>query len=190
DVGLVAERLERGLGHRPSQWLLIGSWRMALAAYDVILMSAVLQIALAPLMAFYFHRAVILGLPANALVVPLHALLLPLAGAALLSSYLSVLMAKVFATAAGFCLHATNKVVERLAHWQPAGIEIGDLRAATPAFIAIAVAAATFVFVICALRWKRLAVPALLAFAAAAVASCFSASPQVRAGAAEITVID
>src|SRR5205814_9042096 len=122
DLRLVVERLARWLGERLSRWLLVGGCRVALAAYDIVLLSAVLQIALAPLMAFYFHRAVILGLPANALVVPLHALLLPLAVAAMLAGYLSVPMAKILATVAGVFLHATNAAVEGLAHWQPGGI--------------------------------------------------------------------
>ena len=190
DLRLVAERLARWLGQPLSPFVMIGAWRLVLAAYDIVLLSAVLQIALAPLMAVYFHRAVVLGLPANALVVPLHALLLPLAGGALLASYLSLPMARMFAAGGGLLLHATNTAVERLAHWQPAGIAIGDWRVATPTAMGIAVAAATFVIAICALRWKKVVAAALLAFAVASVASCFSAGPRLRAGAAEITAID
>jgi competence protein ComEC len=190
DLRLIAERLARWLGRPVAQWAMIGGWRMVLGIYDVLLLSAVLQIAVAPLMAFYFHRAVILGLPANALVVPLHALLLPLAGAALLASYLSVPMATILAAVPGSCLHATNTVVERLAHWHPAGFAIADMRVATPTVIATAIAAGTFVLLICALRWKKLAAPALLALTATSVATCFSASPHLRAGSAEITAID
>src|SRR5207244_495142 len=93
-------------------------------------------------------------------------------------------------------------VAERLARWlgQPLSpfVMIGAWRLVLAAYdtvllwavLAIAVAAATLVIAICALRWKKVVVAALLAFAAASVASCFSAGPRLRAGAAEITAID
>src|SRR5207245_9534973 len=99
----------------------------------------------------------------------------------------SLPMARMFAAGGGLLLHATNTAVERLAHWQPAGMAIGDWRVATPTAMAIAFAAATLVIAIGALRWKKVVIAALLAFAMASEASCFSAGPRMRRGPAAVT---
>ena len=60
--------------------------RLLLIAFEFLLISAVIQIGLVLPMAFYFHRAMIVGLPANILAVPLTELVMVAAILALVSS--------------------------------------------------------------------------------------------------------
>ena len=55
--------------------MLAGTARTLLGVGELLLISVVMQIGLALPMAYYFHRATVVGLPANMLVVPLMELL-------------------------------------------------------------------------------------------------------------------
>ena len=78
---------------------LAGCWLVAartlLGVGELLLISVVMQIGLALPMAYYFHRATVVGLPANMLVVPLMELLMPAAVAAMALGYVSHALAKV-----------------------------------------------------------------------------------------------
>ena len=54
-------------------------------AWELLFVSAVMQMGLALPMAYYFHRATTVGLPSNVIVVPLTQLMMPAAVAALAS---------------------------------------------------------------------------------------------------------
>ena len=60
-----------------------------LAAWELLFVSAVMQMGLALPMAYYFHRATTVGLPSNVIVVPLTQLMMPAAVAALALGYVS-----------------------------------------------------------------------------------------------------
>jgi competence protein ComEC len=157
----------------------------------VVLISVVLQLALALPMAFYFHRAVTLGLPANAAVVPLHALLLPLAAMAMGASYVWPAFAHMIAVVPAALLHATNLVVERLAHWRVQGLWIGDVRVATPTLLPMLFAAAALVLTLFAARKRAAMVAAsLVALLGAGVWIAWPPKPQLRRGLLEITALD
>lgn len=191
DLRLIAQRFARFAGSRPATFLLLTACRTVLAAFDVIVISAILQIALALPMAFYFHRAVTLGIPANSLVVPLHSLLLPLAAAAVAASYISVRLAQPLAWCAAALLHSTNHVVEALAHWQLWSIRVGDVRVPTPAVAISLLAAAAFISALLAARKSaKLSAFSLAALTLLACALAFPVHPAVHAGVLEITVID
>ena len=191
DLRMIALRLARFIGPTLSKVLLLLGWRGALAVFDVIVLSAVLQIALALPMAFYFHRAIALGIPANSVVVPLHSLLLPVAASAVAVSYLSLAPAQMMAGAAALLLHATNHVVETLAHWQVWDFSVGDMRVPTPRLIISLLTASAFVFALWAVRrnW-RLAAISLAALAALACTLLLPVHPAIHAGTLEITAID
>ena len=70
DLRLIAGRLARFLGQPWSLRLVRGITIVCLATFDLLLVSAVMQMGLALPMAYYFHRATTIGLPANIAVVP------------------------------------------------------------------------------------------------------------------------
>jgi competence protein ComEC len=191
DLRLVATRLARVLGRTPATWLMAATCRAEIAIFDLLVLSSVLQLALAAPMAFYFHRAIALGLPANTAVVPLHSLLLPAAAAAVLLAYGSARVAHVFASATTVLLHATNRVVEALAKWNPHGLPIGDWRLATPHFAALIFSAVAIAFAVMAMqRSKKLVVAGLVLLLAAATWVCLPPMPSITAGELEMTAID
>lgn len=191
DVRMMKARLAAFLGMRAAEWAMVGGAKAALAIYDVLLISLVLQLGLALPMAFYFHRAVTLGLPANVVVVPLHALLLPAAALAVAASYVSIAFAQAMALAPAALLHATNLVVERLAHWRFAGTSIGDVRVATPMFLPELFAVGALIFaLLVARRRAAMVVTSLVALLAAAVWIAWPPRPQLRTGVLEITALD
>jgi competence protein ComEC len=89
DLHFIAARLARFIGEPSSRRLIRFTTKAGLAAFELFFISAVMQMGLALPMAFYFHRATTVGLPANLLVVPLTEVMMPAAIAALASGYLS-----------------------------------------------------------------------------------------------------
>lgn len=191
DLRMMKARVSALIGARVSEWTIVGGGQLALATYDVLLISIVLQLALALPMAFYFHRAVTLGLPANVVVVPLHGLLLPAAALAVAASYISMVWAQAMALAPAALLHATNFAVERLAHWRVAGLWVGDVRVATPALVPILFSAVALLFALLAARRRTaMAIASFLALIVAAVWIAWPPKPQLRPGVLEITALD
>jgi competence protein ComEC len=152
----------------------------------------VIQLALALPMAFYFHRAVALGLPANTFVVPLQALLAPPAALAILLGYVSAALANIPAALAALALHWTNAVVGVAARAQLWGTKVSDARVATPEFISALAAAAAFAVALVLVRRKRWLMNTGLAglCASAAWISLVPTAPHLRPSTLEITAID
>ena len=73
------------VGKKWSRRLVRSAAAVFLAAWELLFVSAVMQMGLALPMAYYFHRATTVGLPANLAVVPLTQLMMPAALAALTS---------------------------------------------------------------------------------------------------------
>ncbi len=69
DLRMVSKRLERFLGRRVPLPALNGAMRTLLGASQLIVISAIMQVGLALPMAYYFHRATVIGMPANMMVV-------------------------------------------------------------------------------------------------------------------------
>jgi competence protein ComEC len=67
DLRMIADRLQRFVGRRPLPAMAFAG-RVILGAAELLLISIVMQIGLALSMAYYFHRATVMGLPANMLV--------------------------------------------------------------------------------------------------------------------------
>ena len=59
-----------------------------LSTYEVLCVAALMQAGLALPMAYYFHRATVMGIPANSLAVPLTGVLMPFAVSAVALSYI------------------------------------------------------------------------------------------------------
>ncbi len=127
DLRMIAGRLQRFAGRRiPLPALAVAS-RTLMGAGELLLISVVMQIGLALPMAYYFHRATVVGLPANMLVVPLMELLMPAAVAAMALGYVSQALARIPVLIAGFALEGIAGTVRWLG-----GLRVADLRVPTP----------------------------------------------------------
>ncbi len=187
DLRMVIDRMARALGKRLSRIWVLGGFSACLSVFDVLLVSAVMQVSLALLMAVYFHRATAMALPANALAVPLSGILMPACIVAFFIGLFSPLAAKPAAVVAGWTLHAITGSIGYLGHLRAA-----DTRVATPSVVVCALAAIAFAIAVLAARRRSLvAVASLLPLLAMALwIAAVPPTPQVHLGKMEYTVID
>lgn len=187
DLRMIVERLARLIGVRMSSLLLRGTIKAVLYAYDVVLISAVAQVALALPMAVYFHRATVVGLPANTVVVPLTGLLMPSATAAVALAYISPWLAKPVAVIAAWWLDGITGSVRLLG-----ALPMADVRVPSPAWTAAVFAVAASAFCLWTARQRRLVAGSGLAalILGATWLSLMPARPQIRPGLLEVTAID
>ncbi|MDP9266875.1 MAG: competence protein ComEC family protein, partial [Acidobacteriota bacterium] len=191
DLRMLAERLGRFLGTRHgvkrAQWLLVNSARVLLTVWDTLLVSAVMQVALALPMAWYFHRAMVVGLPANILVTPLVAVMVPLAALTALVALVSTPVAAVLAVPVSVLLGLMLRVLQALG-----ALRAADTRVATPATLVVVGTVATLLLVLFAVRRSRyFALAGVVALTASAAWIAFvPPRPQLRPGVLEVTAID
>ncbi len=187
DLRLIAGRLARFLGTPASLRLVRALVIVCLASFELLLVSAVMQAGLALPMAYYFHRATTIGLPANVAVVLLTQLLMPAAILTVGLAYISPVLAKLPALLTAFALQAITGTVHSLG-----GLRLADLRVATPSLVIIAASSVALVLaMVFARRRMLLAVSGLLALLLASLALAFvPPKPQTRAGVLEVTSID
>jgi competence protein ComEC len=146
--------------------------------YEITLVSAVVQTGIALPMVVYFHRVGLSGLSANAFVVPIMGLAVPVGFVAVFTGWRWV------ARMGGGLLWLSHKVVAWHAHIEP------DWRIPTPpVWVAVAFSAALVAAALARGRWWRGA-------AAAAVALTLTLllwhpfPPEIHAGELEMTAID
>jgi len=187
DLRLIAERLARFFGRPWSLRLVCGSSLTCLRIFELLLVSAVMQMGLALPMAYYFHRATTIGLPANLAVVPLMHLLMPAAILTVGLHPVSPLLARLPALPATFALQAITGTVHGLG-----GLRLADLRVATPSPLMMSLSTAALILAMILVRRRALfAVMGLLALLLASLALAFVApNPKTRAGSLEVTSID
>jgi len=187
DLRLIAGRLSRFLGKTGSLHLVRGVTIVCLRTFELLLISAVMQMGLALPMAYYFHRATTIGLPANVAVVPLTQLLMPAAVLTVGLGYLSLTLAKLPALLTSFALHTITGTVHGLG-----GLRLADLRVATPSVMMMSAATAALVLaMVLARRRALLAVTGLAALLVSSLALAFvPPHPQTQAGLLEVTSID
>jgi competence protein ComEC len=187
DLRLIAGRLARFIGSRWSLRLVRGTTIFFLRTFELLLVSAVMQMGLALPMAYYFHRATTIGLPANIAVVPLTQILMPAAILTITVGYISPFLAKIPALLTAFALQAITGTVHGLG-----SLRLADLRVPTPSLLMIlATSSALILAMIFARRRALVALIGLLALLAASLALAFFApKPQTRAGILEVTSID
>jgi competence protein ComEC len=187
DLRMVAGRLQRFLGKRLPLIMLSVIARVLLVGCEFLLISMVLQAGFALPMAYYFHRATLVSLPANVLAVPLTEIIMVAAIVALLTSYVSLALAKFPAIVGGSALHAMNGSVRWLG-----ALRIADTRVPTPQLTVILLGSGALVLAMILSRRRRLFVAAgwalltLSAFWICAVPP----HPQARPGVLELTAID
>jgi competence protein ComEC len=160
---------------------------LVLAAYEVMLISALMQVALALPMAWYFHRATTLALPANAIVIPLTEILMPAATLAVALAYISITLARLPALIAGLALEGITGTIHLVG-----SLRLADLRVPTPT-LALAVAAALAFGLALAVtrRCRWLAAGGLAALLGSALwITVIPPRPNWRPGVLEVTAID
>ena len=187
DLRMITSRLQPFLGVRIPSLLLTGAARLLLLCGEFLVISLVLQVGFALPMAYYFHRATIVSLPANVLAVPLAQVAMIASLAAVAITYASFAAARVPAVIAGVSLHAMAGSVRQLG-----ALRIADARVPTPGLALILVSVATLALAMVLARKRRLFTGlALTGLAANALwISAVPRPPEFQPGNLEITAID
>jgi competence protein ComEC len=187
DLRMIAGRLEKWIGVRTSLPLVGGASRGTLSAFELLCVSSLMQVGLALPMAYYFHRATVIGIPANAMAVPLTGLLMPTAVLAVALSYLWFPLARVPAVFAAWALHGITGTVRGLG-----GLRIADHRVAMPDPLMIAVGVCALALaMILARRRATLAACGITVLVAAGVwISAAVPRPDLRRSVIELTAMD
>jgi competence protein ComEC len=172
---------------RVPRLITLAGFRITFGFLELTVMSAILQLGLALPMAYYFHRATSVAMPANLLVIPFLQLLMPAAVLAICLGYVSLTLAKVPAVIAGFALQGITGTVKWLG-----GMRLADIRVPTPSFSAILFCGVTIL--LCAILVRRkisLAIPGVGLLAASALWIWFVPPHQdIRSNVLEMTAID
>jgi competence protein ComEC len=192
DLRLIGGRLSRFIGNRFGKILPASLVWLTITSAELVFVSTLMQAGLAILMAYHFHRATTMGMPANLAVIPLTQLLMPAAAAAVALGYVSPTLAKPAVWISGLALQGITGTVHWLGGAQTAGASIADLRVAIPSTAAILVAIGTLALGMMVARRTRIAVLASLALLGA-VASWIAfvpSHPHVQPGVMEMTTID
>jgi competence protein ComEC len=188
DLRMIAGRLQRFFGKRVPLIVLSSTGRALIVGCEFLLISTVLQAGFALPMAYYFHRATLVSLPANALAVPLTEIIMIVAALAMTASYASFALAKFPAAVAGVVLQIMNGSVSWLG-----GLRIADTRVATPQLAVILLGTCTLVLAMVLSRrrrWLLIAVGWMLLALSAFWICAVPPHPQLRLGVLELTAID
>ncbi|MGD0508947.1 MAG: ComEC/Rec2 family competence protein, partial [Terriglobales bacterium] len=132
DLRLIGGRLRRFIGDRLSLAVPAIFMRVAIGVAELVFISALMQAGLALLMAYHFHRATTMGMPANLAVIPLTQVLMPAAAAAVGLGYISTTLAQPAVWISGLALDGIAGTVHFLGGAHLAGTSIADLRVAMP----------------------------------------------------------
>jgi competence protein ComEC len=192
DLRLIAGRLKRFIGGRLSLALPAIMMRVVIRFSELLFISALMQSGLALLMAYHFHRATTMGMPANLAVIPLTQVLMPAAAAAVGLGYISTTLAKPAVWISGFALEGIAGTVHWLGGAHLAGTSIADLRVAMPSLAMILASIAALALAMLAARrarWAAFAAVVLL-FGVAVWIAFVPSRPHLRPGVIEMTTID
>ncbi len=192
DLQFIAARLTRFIGGTSSRRVVRTTAAFCLGAWEVLFISAIMQMGLALPMAYYFHRATTIGVPSNIAVVPLTQLMMPAAVGALALGSISPWLAKVPVLLTTLALDGITGTVHGLGSLKIGLLRVADLRVAMPSFVVILLAAAALVLAMWAARHRPAVVCAgLAAILAASLALTFiSPTPRTHTGLLEVTSID
>lgn len=180
-------RLCSSLFHPRLQGLPVWMLRGGFAALTAILFGIAIEICMVLPMATYFHRATLLALPTNLLLVPLIGVLLALAVATFCISLLSLKLAILPSAVTAFLLHLIRVAVEHASR-----VRVADMRVPSPSPQALLCGAAGIVFVCVAIRLRsRLwLASAALAFLLTPLAVLWPSTPLFHRGVLEVTALD
>ena len=185
DLRLIIGRLA-WMPRSAASWIFLSSVSCSLDGFEVLAIAALMQVVMVLPMAAYFHRAALVTVPANTIVVPLTGLLMPLALSATALSYVWMPLARIPAWLSAVTLHAISGTVTTLARIRPA-----DLRVPTPSLVYMVAAVVSLALAMAVVRRSRIVVLAsLAAMIAAAAILVTSAHPDLRPGVLEVTALD
>lgn len=138
-------------------------------------------------MATYFHRATLLALPVNLLLLPVIGVLLGIAITTFCAALISLHLALIPGALTALLMHGISAAVARAS-----SLSVADLRvpAPGPATIVLACAALTFGAVALRLRSRAWLATAALALALVPLAVLWPAPPLVHPGVLEVTALD
>jgi competence protein ComEC len=192
DLRLIAGRLRRFVGARLGLAVPALLMRVAIATSELVFISALMQAGLALLMAYHFHRATTMGMPANLAVIPLTQVLMPAAAAAVGLGYISTTLARPAAWVSGLALEGIAGTVHWLGGAQVIGTSIADLRVAMPSLAMIIAEIVALMAAMLVARRARIAAFAsvVLLFVVAGWIALLPSRPQFRSGEMEMTAID
>jgi competence protein ComEC len=192
DMRLIGGRLRRFVGNRLSLAGPALLMRVAIGFGELLFISALMQAGLALLMAYHFHRATTMGMPANLAVIPLTQLLMPAAAAAIGLGYISTMLARPAAWISSLALEGIAGTVHRLGGAQVAGTSIADLRVAMPSLSMILASVAVLSLAMVTARRGRMAAftSVALLFGVAAWTAVVPSRPHLRPGVLEMSTID
>ena len=187
DLEMISDRMALFVGQNASGRIVRGSTRCLLGGWELLFVSAVMQAGLALPMAYYFHRATTIGLPANMIVVPVTQFMMPAAVLALALGYVSPWLAKLPALVTTLALRGITGTIQGLG-----GLHLADLRVAMPTTLMITVAIASLALAMWTARRRMpLTCAGLAALFLTSLALAFVApTPRTRLGAIEVTSID
>lgn len=187
DLRMVAERVQSFVGSRVALPLLAVAARVLLLGAEFMVISLVLQVGFTLPMAYDFHRATIVSLPANILAVPLTEIALVACLAAIGTSYASLYLARLPVLIAGLSLQAMVGSVRWMGR-----LQIADTRVATPTlWVTLASLAALLVAMVLARgRWRFAAVGLAVLGGSALWICLIPPRLQMRPGVLEVTTID
>jgi competence protein ComEC len=187
DLRLVAGRLQQFVGEGAAQIIVTGSTRAIFRLFELLVVSAITQAVLVLPMRAYFHRAAILGVPANILVLPLAGLMLNAGIAAIALSYVSLSFAKLAAILAAGSLHWTLGSLHFLS-----GFHVSQWRVPDPTALLALLAVAGIVLAFFTVRKQRTIAFAGLTglFLSGGIVAVYHPAPHVEGGKLEITAID
>ena len=164
---------------RASRFVVCLFVRIGVFFFDLFITSAVIQAGLALPMAMYFHRISFTGLSANAVVVPLLGLVVPIGFIALFTN------SHIIASIAAFLLDLSRRTVDWHARYEPNWrIPEPPLLLSLAICLALAVASVRWKFVW--IRWLSIGALAGLLYALVA----FPFAPHLDPGNLEFTAID
>jgi competence protein ComEC len=150
DLRLIVGRMGRLIGRRLGYRFVGGLAGLALGFYETLLVSGIMQFALALPMAWYFHRATLTALAANALVVPVTAVMLPISIGAICLHLISAKLAGPLKFVTDWMVAFISGTVRLFG-----SLRVSDLRVATPGATAAIAASLGIVLAIWLLRKRR-----------------------------------
>ncbi len=150
DLRLIIGRIERLSDRRLAYHLVGGTVGLGFGLYETLLVSGVMQFALALPMAWYFHRATLTALAANALVVPVTVIMLPISIGAICLDPISAKLALPLRLVAGWMVAFISGTVRLFG-----SMRVSDVRIATPGMAAAIAAAIGIAVAIWLLRRKH-----------------------------------
>jgi len=186
-AGWLAQRLPKRLAARASLLVTLPCLG-ALRLWEVVVLSATIQLGMLPLLAHYFHRVSLAGPLANVPAVLLTGLIVPIGFVTLGVSLLWAALGGAFAKVLGALVAALVSSVEWFARWNWASYRIPG----PPALLLVAFFATLILIAIAARtarrRWQLLTA-APLAVLGLAVAT-YPFVPSLEPGKLEVTVLD